>query len=117
MNEATAAPSRRKLWPIVATAGLIGVAIVAIAVTAGTGSDGLPRNCNELVPDIIAMSREDDRSAIASIGRVTEHQRTSDSLVCHGSARWQDETSTGIEFYQERHSDGKSYIGYRGLTR
>ena len=63
------------------------------------------------------MSREDGRTGIESAGRVTQHMRTDDSLVCRASVRWQDDKSTDIEFSWELHSDGEAYIGYRGLLR
>ena len=117
MGEASvAAPSRRKIWRYV-VAGLGVIAVLVSAAGLFGQSDGRPRNCDKLLPEIIAMSRDDGRTGIESAGRVTQHLRTDDSLVCHASVRWQDGKSTEIEYSWELHSDGEAYIGYRGLLR
>ena len=117
MTDNNASSTRRQRWPYMIAAG-VGVIAAIGSVAALTGSnDGAPRNCDKLLPEIIEMSREDGRNGIASAGRVTLQSRTDDSLVCHASVRWQDDTSTEIEFSWELHSDGNAYIGYRGLLR
>ena len=111
-----ATPTHRRRWAYVAA----GIGVIAVLVS-GAGllgkSDGRPRNCDKLLPEIITMSRDDGRTGIASAGRVSLHSRTDDSLVCRASVRWQDDKSTDIEFSWELHSDGEAYIGYRGLLR
>ena len=112
-----ATPTHRKRWAYVVVAG-IGVIAVLVSGAGLLGkSDGRPRNCDKLLPEIIAMSREDGRTGIESAGRVTQHLRTDDSLVCRASVRWEDDTSTEIEYSWELHSDGEAYIGYRGIIR
>lgn len=81
----------------------------------------LPRNCEELTPEIVRLSKNQVEAgyganiAILKIYDVYETRRVGTEIYCRGQALLTSGDYQRLEFHLIKDEDGEMFIGYRGM--
>lgn len=81
----------------------------------------LPRNCEELTPEIVRLSKDQVEAgyganiAILKIYDVYETRRVGTEIYCRGQALLTSGDYQRLEFHLIKDEDGEMFIGYRGI--